>query len=188
MVPFLVPLALQIGFGNSASQSGMISFATALGAFVMKPMAQFALRLAGFRNVLMWNAVAAAFSVALCAAFRPGWPVAALFATLLFGGLCRSLYFTTTNTLVYAEVPHAKLSAATSFSSTVQQLSMALGVAVAAAVLQASVTLGGRGGPAPVDFSAGFLIGAALMLLAAPLALRLPPEAGEGIVTGRRRG
>jgi hypothetical protein len=154
----------------------------------MKPMAQFALRLMGFRNVLLWNAVAAAFSVALCAAFRPGWPVAALFATLLLGGLCRSLYFTTTNTLAYAEVPHPKLSAATSFYSTAQQLSLALGVAMASAVLQLSVTWGGRSGPTLVDFSAGFLIGAALMLAAAPLALKLPPEAGEGIVTGRRRG
>lgn len=188
MVPFLVPLSLQLGFGNSASQSGLISFATALGAFVMKPMAQFALRLIGFRNVLVWNAVASAVMVGACAAFRPGWPVAALFMVLLVGGLFRSLHFTTTNTLAYAEVPHPKLSAATSFYSTAQQLSTALGVAVAAAVLQASVSFGGRASPAPVDFSAGFLIGAALMLVSAPLAWKLPPEAGEGIVTGRRRG
>ncbi len=37
-VPFLIPVMLQIGFGMSASQSGLVSFATALGAFAMKPL------------------------------------------------------------------------------------------------------------------------------------------------------
>jgi EmrB/QacA subfamily drug resistance transporter len=188
MVPFLVPLSLQLGFGASAAQSGMISFATALGALVMKPMAQFALRLFGFRNVLVWNAVCAAVTVAICAAFRPGWPTAAIFIVLLIGGLFRSLHFTTTNTLAYGDVPQAKLSAATSFYSTAQQLSLALGVGVASAVLQASVAVSGRAAAQMPDFSVAFLIGAALMLISAPMSMRLPPEAGEGIVTGRRRG
>jgi EmrB/QacA subfamily drug resistance transporter len=187
MVPFLVPLSLQLGFGASASQSGMISFATALGALVMKPMAQFALRLFGFRNVLIWNAVCAAVTVAICAAFRPGWPVTAIFIVLLVGGLFRSLHFTTTNTLAYGDVPQNKLSAATSFYSTAQQLSLALGVAVASAVLQASVAINGREAAIMPDFSAGFLIGAALMLVSAPMSMRLPPEAGAGIVAGRRK-
>lgn len=186
-VPFLVPLALQLGFGASAAQSGMVSFATALGAFAMKPMARFALRAFGFRSVLVWNAVLAALSIAACAAFRPGWPMAAVFVVLLLGGLFRSLHFTTLNTLAYAEVPQEKLSAATSLYSTAQQLPLALGVALASAVLQASVALSGRSAVAMPDFTAGFLVGALLTLLAAPLAAGLPRDAGEGIVEGRRR-
>jgi sugar phosphate permease len=165
----------------------MVSFATALGAFAMKPMAQFALRLFGFRNVLIWNALCAAAIVALCAAFRPSWPLVAVFVVLLVGGLFRSLHFTTTNTLAYADVPQEKLSAATSFYSTAQQLSQALGVAVAAAVLQVSVAIGGRPVAEMPDFTVGFLVAAALMALSAPLSIRLPADAGEGIVTGRRR-
>jgi EmrB/QacA subfamily drug resistance transporter len=187
MVPFLVPLSLQLGFGASAAQSGMVSFGTALGAFVMKPMAQTALRLIGFRNVLVWNAMLAGMLVMLCAAFRPGWPMLAVFSVLLVGGLFRSLHFTTTNTLAYAEVPQPKLSAATSFYSTAQQLSGAVGVALASAVLQASVALAGRPVPSMADFSVGFLLGGALMMIAGPMSARLPPEAGEGIVAGRRR-
>ncbi|MGY4799962.1 MFS transporter [Teichococcus aerofrigidensis] len=186
-VPLLVPLALQLGFGASAAQSGMVSFATALGAFAMKPMARFALRAFGFRGVLIWNAVLTALSIAACAAFRPGWPMAAVFAVLLLGGLFRSLHFTTLNTLAYAEVPQEKLSAATSLYSTAQQLPLALGVALASAVLQASVALSGRSAVAMPDFTAGFLTAALLTLLAAPLAAGLPRDAGEGIVEGRRR-
>ncbi|EFH09859.1 MFS transporter [Teichococcus cervicalis] len=181
-VPFLIPLTLQLGFGASAAQSGMVSFATALGAFAMKPMAQFALRRFGFRNVLIWNALLGALAIAACGAFRPGWPMAAIFVVLMVGGLFRSLHFTTLNTLAYADVPHEKLSAATSLYSTAQQLPLALGVAVASAVLQASVAIAGREAAAMPDFTAAFLVGALLTAAAAPLSLRLPPDAGEGIV------
>ncbi|PHK93599.1 MFS transporter [Pseudoroseomonas rhizosphaerae] len=186
-VPFLVPLTLQLGFGASAAESGMVSFATALGAFAMKPMAQFALRRFGFRNVMIWNAVCAALTVAACAAFRPGWPMAAVFVVLLLGGLFRSLHFTTLNTLAYADVPQEKLSAATSLYSTAQQLPLALGVVVASASLQASMALAGREAAAMPDFTAAFLVGALFTLLAAPLSISLPKDAGEGIVSGRRR-
>jgi hypothetical protein len=116
--------------------------------------------------------------------------MSAVFVVLLLGGLCRSLHFTTLNTLAYADVPQEKLSAATSLYSTAQQLPQALGVALASATLQASVALSGRSAAAMPDFTAGFLVGALLTLLAAPLAIGLPRDVGEGIVAGggaRRR-
>ena len=56
-IPFLLPMMLQVGFGNSAAQSGLITFASSAGALVMKPAAQHALRLFGFRDTLIWNGV-----------------------------------------------------------------------------------------------------------------------------------
>ena len=50
-VPFLLPLMFQLGFGMTPFQSGMLTFASAIGAFVMKFLAPFTLRLGGFRNV-----------------------------------------------------------------------------------------------------------------------------------------
>ena len=72
-------------------------------------------------------------------------------------------------------MPQEKLSAATSLYSTAQQLPLALGVALASAVLQASVALSGRSAVAMPDFTAGFLTAALLTLLAAPLAAGRPP-------------
>ena len=54
-IPFLLPMMMQVGFGDSAVESGLITFASAAGAFVMKPAAQHALRLFGFRDTLLWN-------------------------------------------------------------------------------------------------------------------------------------
>ena len=79
-IPFLLPLMLQVGFGDSAVESGLITFASSAGALVMKPATQHALRLFGFRDTLVWNGLISAVMIGLCAAFRPTWPAAAIYA------------------------------------------------------------------------------------------------------------
>ncbi|AIV64506.1 major Facilitator Superfamily protein [Burkholderia pseudomallei A79D] len=57
-LPFLVPLTLQVGFGASASRSGAITLASALGSLVMRPMTHAALHRAPMRTVLIAGSVA----------------------------------------------------------------------------------------------------------------------------------
>ena len=75
-IPFLLPMMLQVGFGDSAVQSGLITFASSAGALVMKPATQQALRLFGFRDTLVWNGVISARDARRCARVppRPGRP------------------------------------------------------------------------------------------------------------------
>jgi MFS family permease len=180
-VPFLVPVMLQIGFGMSASESGLISFATALGAFTMKPLVRPLLRRFGFRNALLINGVLAAGGIALLAFPNPTWPVAAIFLLLACGGLFRSLQFTALNTLVFADVPPEKLSAATSFYSTLQQLSPALGVVLATATLEASRLFAERAELALVDFSVSFIAASVVTVLSIPMLLSLARDAGAEV-------
>src|SRR5512141_1639163 len=56
-LPFLLPLMLQIGFGMTPFQSGMITFATAFGAMGMKWATATILRRFGFRNILLVNSI-----------------------------------------------------------------------------------------------------------------------------------
>lgn len=186
--PFLIPLSLQLGFGASATVAGTVTLATALGAFVMKPMTSVALRTFGFRNVLTWNAIVVAVTLGACALFTPDWPLWAVFLVLAAGGLARSLQFTSLNALAYAEVPATKLSAATSITATGQQLSMALGVTWGAAWLSASMALLGHATSTPLDFSIAFLGAALPPLIAAPMARWLPPDAGARASGHRARG
>jgi len=178
-IPFLLPLMLQLGFGLSAAESGLITLASALGAIVMKPATTWSLRLFGFRTVLVWNAALSAVLLGACAWFRPAWPMAGLYAVLVAGGFLRSLQFTAYNTIAYADIPRPRMSAATSLYATLQQLSLTLGITVGAAALQASTLLSGRTQPGLPDFSAGFLVVAAVALLAAPMALHLRRDAGN---------
>ncbi|WP_135465686.1 MDR family MFS transporter [Crenalkalicoccus roseus] len=185
VTPFLVPMLLQVGFGHSASEAGMVSFATALGALAMKPIVRPILRRFGFRTVITAGALLAGASIAVCAAFSAAWPLPAIFAVLALGGLFRSLQFTALNTLAFADVPQQRLSAATSFFGTLQQLSPALGVVLATATLEASAALAGRHALSVGDFAAGFLVGGALVAASAPFFARLPPDTGAA-VSGHR--
>jgi EmrB/QacA subfamily drug resistance transporter len=178
-IPFLLPLMLQLGFGQTAAQSGLITFASSAGALAMKPIAQTTLRRFGFRTTLIWNAALSAAFLGACALFRPAWPLAAIYAVLLAGGFVRSLQFTAYNTIAYADVPRERMSAATSLYSTLQQLSLALGVTAGAAVLEAATAISGHARPTLADFSIGFAAVAAAALLAAPVAAILPPGAGD---------
>ncbi len=180
-IPFLLPLMLQVGFGRSAAQSGMITFASSAGALVMKPVAQRALRLFGFRDTLVVNGVISAALLAVMAAFRPAWPVAAIYAALLIGGFFRSLQFTAYNTLAYGDVPRSRVSAATSLYTAGQQLAATIGISAGAAVLQAAMAVSGDQPAAPADFSLAFLAVSLFTLGAAPVALLMPRTAGDDL-------
>ncbi len=74
-LPFLLPLMLQVGFGMNPFQSGLITFAAALGALSMKIAATTVLRKFGFRTVLVVNGLIATAFLAACAGFNPFTPV-----------------------------------------------------------------------------------------------------------------
>ena len=74
-LPFLLPLMLQIGFGMTPFQSGLITFASAFGAMGMKLAAVTILRRFGFRTILVVNALVSAGFLAACATFTQTTPV-----------------------------------------------------------------------------------------------------------------
>jgi EmrB/QacA subfamily drug resistance transporter len=182
-VPFLLPLMLQLGFGRTAVASGMITFAAAAGAVVAKPGTTAVLRRFGFRRVLVINGIVSALGLALYAAFRPDWPLWTFYAVLLTTGYLRSLQFTSYNTIAYAEVPPARMSAATTLYSALQQISLTVGIPIGAGVLH--LVRAGHTVPRPADFSAAFLVVAGVSLFAGPVSLLLPRDAGAEM-SGRR--
>ncbi len=186
-LPFLLPLMMQVGFGYSAARSGAITFATATGALVMKFAGPRILRRFGFRRTLVWNGLIASGFLALCAAFRPGWPHLLVYGVLLAGGFFQSLQFTAYNTVAYADIPQSRISLATSFYATFQQLMLSMGICFASGTLALSMSLGHHTHATLPDFSVAFLAVTAVSVLASPLCLRLSPNAGDAM-TGYREG
>ena len=177
-VPFLLPMMIQLGFGRSPAQSGMITFASAVGAIGVKPATQWVMRRFGFRNVLSINGIACAATLALYAAFRPAWPAAALYGVLVLGGMLRSIQFTAYNAVAYADVPPSRMSAATTLYSMLQQITLTIGIPVSAGILQLSRAAAGHA-PTNADFGLAFLVVAAISALAAPASLLLKRNAGQ---------
>ena len=75
-LPFLLPLLLQVGFGLTPFHSGLVTFASALGAMGMKWATADHPRRFGFRNILVINAVVSSAFLAACALFTETPPVA----------------------------------------------------------------------------------------------------------------
>ncbi|HEY5166481.1 MAG TPA: DHA2 family efflux MFS transporter permease subunit [Pseudolabrys sp.] len=177
-LPFLLPLMLQVGFGMTPFQSGLITFASAVGAMGMKMAAATVLKRYGFRTILVINSLVSAAFLAVCATFTQSTPVAAMLALLLVGGFFRSLQFTSINTIAYAEVENARVSRATALMSVGQQLSISAGVALGALAVELTVQFRGDGPLQAADFPPAFLVVAVISALSVLIFARLPADAG----------
>jgi EmrB/QacA subfamily drug resistance transporter len=177
-LPFLLPLLLQVGFGMTPLQSGMITFATALGAIGMKWATATILRRFGFRTVLVVTALVSSAFLAACAGFTETTPVAVMVALLLVGGFFRSLQFTSINTIAYADVDPHRVSRATALVSVAQQLAISSGVALGALAVELTVRFRGNGVLQANDFPPAFLAVAAISALSVFIFARLSPDAG----------
>jgi EmrB/QacA subfamily drug resistance transporter len=176
--PFLLPLLFQIGFGLSAFASGLLTFASAAGAMTMKFTAQPILKRFGFRAVLIVNAVISSIFIAAYGFFSPATPHAMIIGLLLMGGFFRSLEFTSINAIAYADVPNSRMSQATSFVSAAQQVSLSIGVAGAALILETVRAHRGDVTLTVADFTPAFIIVAVISALSAVTFWRLPRDAG----------
>ena len=180
-MPFLLPLLLQIGFGLTPFESGSLTFATAAGALLMKFSASTLLRWFGFRRTLIVNGLISGAFLAACALFSPTTPHWMLLLTLLTGGFFRSLEFTALNAISYADIDPPRMSRATSFASVSQQMSGAVGVAVAAICVQ-SIQLGfGDAELQARDLSLAFVLVAIISSLSVFVFARLKPDAGAAV-------
>jgi hypothetical protein len=152
----------------------------------MKMIARPILRRFGFRRVLISNAIISGGTVAIYGLFRPEDSYLVIMGLLFFGGIARSLQFTSVNTLAVADIPPEQMSRATSFSSMMQQLSLSFGVGIGALSLHITLMLaGGRERILPADFTPAFAVVGCASALSALIFLALTREAGAE-VSGHR--
>ncbi len=177
-IPFLLPMMLQLGFGLSAFQSGLLTFTSALGAMSMKVTARPIVRLFGFRPVLLVNAVVSSVLLGCIGLFQPCMPYTVIVTLLLVGGFFRSLQFTCVNAVTYADIEPTMMSRATSFASMGQQLSLSVGAGTGALLLHLTASTSGEHGLAPGDFTLAFLIVAVISACSLLSFIRLPADAG----------
>lgn len=180
-LPVLLPLMLQLGFGLTAFASGLITFASAAGALVMKGATQFVLRRHGFRRVLIVNGLLSGAVMAGYALFDPDVPHAVIFVALLLGGMIRSLQFTALNALSYADIGETAMSSASTFSAMMQQLSLSLGAGMAALTLHLTLVAGGSDTLTAADFQPAYLVIGGIVIVSALLMARLPQGAGANV-------
>lgn len=186
-VPFLLPLLFQEGFGWSPVKAGLIVVPVFIGNIGVKPLTTRILRRSGFKTVLLVSGCAAGATIALCATFRPGVPLPAMILVLFVSGVARSVGFTAYNTIVFADVTGPGISNANTLTSTIQQLTMGLGVAIGALALHVGTPiahLAGAAGTGSAPFTVAFLLVSGIAFLAVTESASLPRHAGS-VLTGQ---
>jgi len=180
-VPFLMPMLLQVAFGLSALNSGMLTFIGAVGALSMKALAPRLFRRFGFRALLIRNAVLAGVLLAIYGLFGPGTPHWVIFVLLLVSGFFRSLQFTGVNTLAYSDIPKGRAGGASTLSAVAQQLGLSLGVATGATVLAITTAAAGGGIPTAAEFTPAFIVIGILAAASVFPLLSLSGDAGQEV-------
>jgi EmrB/QacA subfamily drug resistance transporter len=184
-LPFLLPLLMQVGFGLSPFKSGLVTFASAVGAMGMKTLAARIIRTFGFRNIMVINAVVSSVFLAACALFTAATPLLLIMIILVVGGFFRSLQFTAINTVAYAEVEPARMSRATTLVSVNQQLAISAGVAVGAFSVESTMKLRHVSELTAAEFPPAFIVVAVISAISAYFFYQMPDDAGHEI-SGRK--
>jgi len=176
-MPFLFPLMLQLAFGLNPFQSGMITFASAVGAFAVKFIAERILQWLGFRTSLVLATFITALGVFAMGVYTPDTPQPLMMAFLVVTGFFQSLFWTATNAFTFADVADKDAGQANVISQVGVQLSLAFGVALGGGVLEGLRLLHG-GEPLLTDFHMAFYAIGAVTLVSTVLFTRIPKAAG----------
>ncbi len=179
---FLLPLMLQLGFGYEPLTSGALTFVASIGALVMKVLGGPILRAYGIRRVLIVNCVLAVASIAALGFLTPTTPSLVMLTIILLGGSFRSLQFTSMHALSYSDIETRSAGAATSISSVAQQVSLSMGVAIGALVLELSQGMHGHATPQTGDFAMALYVVSAIAALSIYKMATLPDDAGHALM------
>ncbi|MDR1685340.1 MAG: DHA2 family efflux MFS transporter permease subunit [Desulfovibrio sp.] len=133
--PFLTPLALQLGLGYTPMQAGLVMLPVGIGAIAAKRWIPGLLRRFGFRRMLSVNTLLVGICLAAHACIDPGLPGLLIIPLFFAMGAVSSMQFTGMNTVTLMDLPETLSAGGNSLLSAVMQLTMGMGVALAAKLL-----------------------------------------------------
>jgi EmrB/QacA subfamily drug resistance transporter len=180
--PFLLPLFFQIGLGYSPQLSGLLMAPIALGVLVIKPFALRILRALGYKKLLTLNTVLISGSLASFAWITPSTGLYLIGGSTFVYGFLIAMQYTAMNSLAYANIGEEQMSAATSIMSTVQQLALSFGVAIAAIIIKVLSYQMTIVGLSIRLFHCTFLMTSLLTLSAAFVFIKLKQEDGHELI------
>ncbi len=134
-LPFVLPLLFEVVLGYSAVYSGLLLLAMNGGDLLLKSVTTRTIRRFGFRSVLIASAALMLAAILACLAVSAIASYWVVFVVLAAAGMARSLLFTGTSTLAFADVPHEELGSATVLWNLVLQTTNAFAVSLAAILM-----------------------------------------------------
>lgn len=182
---FLTPLLFQVGLGMNAAASGALILSIAVGAMLAKTITTQTLRRFGFRNSMIVNGLATSALYATCGLFRADWPTPVIIIVLGLSGFFMSMQFSAYNSIAFETIEPQRLSTASSFYFTFQQVLLSLGVCMGAIALHGGMIVGRHAEPRPLDFTVAFAIVCGITVTAVFVHRAFPANAGAALTRPR---
>ncbi len=184
--PFLLPLLFEEVFGWTPVKAGAIVLFVFVGNIAIKPATTYLFNRWGFRTMIALATGCLSASMLACGLITAETPLALIVIIVLISGVARSVGGTGYSTMMFSDMPPEQMRDANALASTVMQLSIGLGVAIAAVLLRVgngltSVLPGHSGASVPYTFA--FIMLALFALVPTVGALRLHPTAGDVLRT-----
>lgn len=182
-VPFVMPLALQIGLGLNAFIAGLLLTASAVGDLVIKPLVGPILERVGFRRALIGSQLLSTLALAILALVLTAASPIMIMAVLALVGCARSVLFSGMGALLYADMDEEDMGSATVIWNVALQLTNAFAVSFSVILLNLlGWARGGYGGhPSIGDFRITLLLLAALGIPAILSFRKLAADAGANL-------
>ena len=180
-VPFLIPLFLQIEYGMTPWESGLLIAACPAGMMLARMCHKQLLELWGFRKLLCITSVLVGVTILLLSLVDQV-RVSLIVFLIFVNGFVISLQ-SGMSLLYYVKVSHKDKSCATSISTTVKQLGSGLGIACSALILQVFIGWGqGLRQGNEEAFHSTFLVVGLFVCLSVLLFRKLKPRDGQEVI------
>ena len=187
--PFMLALLLQVAFGLSALQAGLMTFASAAAALVsedLRPAHSRPLRIQANPERKCRDRCGNVHG--LMRSSRHWHPALGDLLFIAGGGFFRSLQFTSLNGMAFADIDHAQMSRASTMSTMGQQLAQSMGIGMAAMFLRLSMIHSHATHLTADTIGPAFIAVGVVALISVLFFLPLPKNAGEGLHGVARRG
>lgn len=139
-MPFLMPLFLQVGLELSPAKAGLTMIPMPLGAILSKVLITKAVKLLGYRTMLVGNTILLGGLLMFFATIGKDTNYYILLLHLGLFGVANSTQFSIMNTSTLMDLPAEQASTGNSILSLVMQLSQSMGVSVGAFALSFFMT------------------------------------------------
>lgn len=134
-MPLMIPLMLQVGYGYSAFYAGIMMIPSALSNLTARSFVVPIVRKYGYKTTLMCNTAILGVLIAVFFFLQQDTPIYILIPMLMAHGCISAIQFTSLNTISLADLDKETSSEGNSLLSVTQQLSLSLGISIAAMIL-----------------------------------------------------
>lgn len=134
-LPFLLPLLFQVGFGYSATISGLLLLPSSITTIAIKPFIVPLVKKFGYRNILISNTLFLASIIFIFSLTTKDTPIQYAILLMIAYGAFTSIQMTAMNTITLSDVTDKQASGANSMLAIMQQLSISFGISIAALIL-----------------------------------------------------